>query len=124
MHKKDFLPKLVVKNKETGFIGVTCCDLPVPLSCNGPDEVNVVYDDTDVALGTDYRLLEIVGTEKAVANLKRCGAGKGEEVCIFLAVGSDGAECERFGDLRWDIIFRTMEAKRHPEKLFPKCQFS
>lgn len=124
MLKTDFRPKLVVRNKEIGSIGVTCRDLPGPLSCNGPDEISVVYDGTTVASGTDFRELEIVGPENAIADLHKCGAGKGEEACIFLVVGSNGAECQRFGDLRWNIIFRTMRAKRHPEKLFPKCQFS
>lgn len=124
MFQTDFQPKLVVRNKKTGFIGVTCRDLPGLLSCNGQDEVSVVYDGTTFASGTDYRLLEIVGSENAVADINKCGAGKGEEACIFLVVGSDGAKCERFGDMRWDIIFRTMRAKRHPEKLFPKCQLS
>ena len=123
MRKTDFLPKLVVRNKETGVIGVTCQDMPGPFSCNGPDEVSVVYDGTTVASGTDYRVLEIVGQENAVAGLNKCGAGKGEEACIFLVVGPN-AECQRFGDSRWDLVFRTMRAKRHPEKLFPKCQFS
>ncbi len=121
MVKTDFRPQLVVRNKETGSIGVTCEDLPGPLSCNGPDEVSVVYDGTTVASGTDYRELEIVGPENAVTDLNKCGAGRGEEACIFLVVG---AGCQRFGDLRWDLIFRTMRAKRHPEKLFPKCQLS
>ncbi|PIR02708.1 MAG: hypothetical protein CO031_02100 [Candidatus Nealsonbacteria bacterium CG_4_9_14_0_2_um_filter_37_38] len=124
MLKTDFRPQLVVRNKETGSIGVTCRDLPGPLSCDGPDEVSVVYDGTTVALGTDYRAFEIMGPENAVADLNKCGTGKGEEACIFLVVGPDGAECQRFGNLRWDLIFRTMNAKRQPEKLFPKCQLS
>ena len=123
MLETDFRPQLVVRNKETGSIGVTCRDLPGPLSCNGPGEVSVVYDGTTVALGTDCMDLKIIGPENAVADLDKCGAGKGEETCIFLVVRHNGAECQRFGSLRWDLIFRTMRAKRHPEKLFPKCQF-
>ena len=123
MLKTDLRPKLVVRNKETSSMGVTCRDIPGPFSCNGPDEVSVVYDGTTVTSGTDYRVLEIVGPENAVADLNKCGAGRGEDACIFLVVGPNGAECQRFGDLRWDLVFRTMRAKRHPEKLFPKCQF-
>jgi hypothetical protein len=121
--KTDFRPQLVVRNKATDCIGVICRDLPGPLSCNGPDEVSVVYDGTTCASGTDYRELEIIGPENAVADLEKCGAGRGEETCIFLVVGSRGAECQRFGSLRWDLIFRTMNAKRNPDRLFPHCQF-
>jgi len=124
MLKTDFRPQLIVKNNKTGSIGVTCSDLPGPLSCNGPDEVSVVYEGTTCASGTDYRELVIVGPENAVADLHKCGAGRGEEACIFLVVGSNGAGCQRFGNLRWDLVFRTMSAKRHPDKLFPKCQLS
>ena len=124
MCKTDFQPQLIVKNKETGSIGVTCEDLSGPFSCNGPNEVSVVYDGTTYAMGTDYRKLEIIGPENAVADLIKCGAGKGEEACIFLVVGPKGAECQRFGSMRWDLVFRTMKAKRNPDKLFPNCQLS
>ena len=124
MIKTDFPPKLIVKNKETGFIGVTCQDILGPFSCNLPDEISVVYDGTAIALGTDYRLLEILSPENAVADINKCGGGKNEEACIFLVIGHDGAKCQRFGDLRWNLILRTMRAKRHPEKLLPKCQLS
>ena len=123
MLKTDFRPQLVVRNKATGSIGITCWDLPEPLSCIGPDQVSVVYNNTTVSVRTDYRKLQIIGPENAVADLDKCGAGKGEETCIFLVIGHNGAECQRFGSLRWDLIFRTMNVKRHPEKLFPKCQF-
>jgi hypothetical protein len=124
MMKTDFRPQLIVKNKKTGSMGVTCHDLPGILSCNGPDEVSVVYNGTSYAIGTDYQTLEIVGSENAVADFHKCGAGRGKDACIFLTAGSNGAECQRFGDLRWNLIFRTMNAKRHPEKPFPECQFS
>ncbi|MBI2098561.1 MAG: hypothetical protein HYT49_02790 [Candidatus Wildermuthbacteria bacterium] len=124
MLKEDFLPQLVVRNKETGATGVVCPDLPGPLSVDGPDEVGVVYDGETTAHGTDFRVLEVVGPENAVADLDKCGAGKGEQACIFLTIGSKGVECQRFGNLRWSLIFRTMKAKRHPEKLFPECQLS
>jgi len=51
----------------------------------------------------------------------KCGAGRGEECCIFLTAGSKGFECERFGSLRDMLISRTMNAKRNPEEPYPQC---
>jgi len=124
MEKRDFKSGLIVKNVSTGQIGVTCNDLPGMLSCNGPEEVTVIYDGSSCGSGTDWKKLTIIGKEEAKADLKKCGAGRGAEACIFLTVRSGGVKCERFSSLRWDLIFRTMNAKRNPEKLFPACQFS
>ena len=118
----DFVPKLIVKNIKTGEEGVTCTDLPGMMSCNGANEVSVVYKGTTVASGTNYEYLEIIGKEKAVANLKKCGAGKGPDACIFLVMSENGPECERFGNMRWSLIFRKMNAKREPAEPFPECQ--
>lgn len=122
MSKEQFIPQTVVKNRN-GQIGVVCNDLPGPLSCNGPEEVSVVYEGSTCEVGTDWKELEVVGPENAVADLKKCGAGRGEEACIFLVVGGNGAGCQRFGSLRWNLAFRTMNAKRNPDKLYPACQF-
>jgi len=94
------------------------------MDCNGPDEVSVVYDNSTTAIGTDWQTLEVIGPENAVADPKKCGAGRGEDCCIFLTGGSNGFICERFGSLRWSLIFRTMNAKREPSELYPRCQFS
>lgn len=118
----DFRPQLIVKNKKTGEIGVTCDDLPGFLSCNGPDEISVVYNGTTVASGTDYRVLEIIGPENAIADFGKCGVGNSEGACIFLTVEPDGIKCQRFGDLRWNLFLREMKSKRHPKELFPGCQ--
>ena len=119
---EEFQLKLRVKNNKTGDFGTVCPSLPGMLNCNTEDEVSVVYDDTTTALGTNYRLLEIIGEEKAIASINNCGGKMGANCCIFLSVGSGGAECQRFGDLRWGIIFRKMKAKRHPKEPFPECQ--
>jgi len=125
MHQKtDFHPQLIVKNTKTGDQGVTCPNLPGMMDCNGPDEISVVYEGSTVAHGTDFRELEIIGPENAIADLTKCGAGEGENACIFCVVASTGAACERFGKLRWDLTFRTMNAKREPTKSFPDCQLS
>ena len=121
--KKSFIPQTVVKT-EDGRIGVVCPDLPSYLSVLGPDEVNIVFEGNNFATGTNWEMLEVTGHEDAVADLKKCGAGRGEETCIFLIVGSAGAECQRFGSMRFDLIFRTMKAKRHPTELYPNCQLN
>ena len=123
MSKEDFLPQTVVRRKTDGSIGVVCPDLPGMLNCHGPDEVGVVYDGCDSSDGTDWKELEVIGPENAVADLKKCGAGREKECCIFLTMGGEGLSCQRFGSLRWDLIFRKMKAERNPEKLYPHCQF-
>ena len=95
-------------------------------NCCGPNEVAVVYEGSTAFLGTDVEDLEVIGPENAKADMEKCGAGKGEECCIFLTIGSNGPGCERFGSLRDSLIFRRsqMRAKREPDKLFPNCQLS
>lgn len=113
-----------VKNKETGELGVVVTD---QWNCCGPGEVLVVYEGTTASHGTDLNLLEYLGPENAKADLRKCGAGQGgEKCCIFLVVGSNGPECQRFGPLRNTIIFRKdkMAAQREPSELFPACQLS
>lgn len=96
------------------------------MNCCGPNEVPVVYEGSTAFFGTDVGDLEVIGPENAEADIEKCGADKGEECCIFMAMGSDGLSCERFGNLRYDLIFRKdqMRAKREPTELFPDCQLS
>ncbi|MFH0951551.1 MAG: hypothetical protein V1765_03735, partial [bacterium] len=77
--KESFVPKTIVKRKDNGDIGVICPDLSPPLDCNGPEEVSVVYEGSNLAFSTDWQNLEIVGQEDAVADLKKCGAGRGSD---------------------------------------------
>ena len=116
------VPMTVVRRKDTGETGTICPSFNGVLNCNGPNEVSVVYSGLPVAIGTDRELLEVLGPENAIADLARCGAGRGKDACIFLVAGSDGPSCERFGPMRLDLIFRTMSAERNPEQLFPDCQ--
>mgnify|MGYP001560372332 FL=1 len=115
----------VFRNKKSGSVGVVCPDLGGMLSCCNDDEVPVVYEGTTASCGTIFDQLEIVGPENALADREKCGAGKGKDCCIFLAVGANGFECQRFGNLRWDLVFRksAMNAKREPIEMFPNCQF-
>lgn len=122
MSKRDFTPQTLVKNTGSGKIGVVCPDMSGMMNCNGPEEVGVVYEGSTTSSGTDWRDLEIIGPENAVADLDKCGGGQGEKACIFMVVGGDGIRCERFGNLRWSLIFSKMNAKRNPAELFPKCQ--
>ena len=116
--KSEFQIGVVVKNKD-GHLGVVITD---SFGCCGDDEIPVVYDGINYYSGTDYRELEVVGPENAKADPEKCGAGTGEQCCIFLVVGSEGFECQRFGSMRNTLIFREMKAKRHPTQLYPYCQ--
>lgn len=112
-----------VKNKKSGELGVVVTD---PYGCCAPQEVPVQYEGTTAYLGTDVSILEDLGPENAKADLMKCGAGQEKECCIFLVVGSNGPECQRFGPLRNTLISRKdkMAAQREPTELFPACQLS
>lgn len=121
--KKDFVPQTVVANSE-GERGVVVPDMSGMMNCNGPEEVGVVYERSNVSVGTNWRNLKIIGFEDAIADLKKCGAWRGSECCKFLVVGSRGVECQRFGPMRWSLIFRKMTAEREPTRPYPNCQFN
>ncbi len=115
-------PKMRVLNRKTYRTGTICPDTPGNLSCNGPGEITVVYDQTTVGEGTQEDDLECLGPENAVPVPKCCGAGGGEFCCIFLTCGSDGFECQRHSSLRWALVFKSgMTAKRNPAEPFPLC---
>jgi hypothetical protein len=94
------------------------------MSCCLPSETPVVYDNAQGFSGTETSNLRIIGPENAVAEPAKCGAGLGAECCIFLTAGKDGFCCERYGDLRFTLIFKKsdMTAKREPLAPFPQCQ--
>jgi hypothetical protein len=107
-HKGDGTRGVVVSN----FLG-SCTD----------EEIPVVWEGTNYFSGTDPNELTVIGPENAVADKDKCGSGEGEKACIFLVYSSSkGFECQRFGLLRNDLIFRNMRAKRHPVEMFPNCQ--
>ncbi len=113
-------PQTVVKKIKTGEVGVVVSDHFGVCTSN---ETLVVFDGDTFAIGTSTDKLEVVGPEKAVADFKRCGGGKGKECCMFLAADAGGFCCERFGSLRYSIIFKDgMTAQRHPARLYPECQ--
>ena len=86
--------KMRVKHRETGGTGTTVDDMAGPLACCTPDETPVVWDGNGVSSGTPTEELEVLGPEESVADPEKCGAGKGADCCIFMAVGSDGFTCE------------------------------
>lgn len=88
--------------------------------CDEYEEL-VVYDNTNVGCGTLKSLLVEIPFIVPIPDLKKCGAGKGDKCCIFLTVGKDGFNCERFTELRDALIFRTMNAKRDPKEPYPHC---
>lgn len=108
-----------VKNTETGKFGRIVADV---YGCCDDTEEAVVYDGVSAFLGTDREILELVPEEVSqTPDMEKCGAGKGEECCIFLTVGGDGPCCERFTSMRDALIFKDMNAKRNPKEPYPEC---
>lgn len=83
--KDDLKPQTVVKNTEIEDIGVVVPNPPsyVYMGIPGLNEIDVVYDDSIVAIRTDWKKLEIIGPENAIADYKKCGAGKGRRSVVF-----------------------------------------
>lgn len=106
-----------VINKETGQRGVVVSD---PWGCCLHNEVPVVWEGDTGFLGTFEDSLTIIGPENAKPVAKKCGAGS-SECCIFLTCGAGGFCCERFGSLRYALIGKEMNAKRHPTEMWPDC---
>lgn len=112
---------IVVRDVITGKIGVTVDDIADTCS---PEETPVVFEGETSFLGIGTEELEVLGPEKAVADLKRCGAGQGKQCCVFLVIGEKGPECQRFAEMRNSLIFRKEEmgAQREPTEMYPRCQ--
>ena len=85
------------------------------------DEIPVVFDGVTYFEGVDEATLTDLGIPDHKPGHEKCGAGQGDDCCIFLTVGKDGLACERFGGLRNTLIFKTMSAKRHPAEPYPDC---
>lgn len=109
----------IVKHTPTHRIGVVCPDM---MGCCSDDETPVVYSGVTHFEDTATSELEIIGPENAIADPKKCGAGKGAACCIFLTCGPEGFCCERFSSLRHTLMFKDMSAKRNPAEMFPRCQ--
>lgn len=117
--------KDVVRHKESDRMGVVC---PTSQFLQEDGPLSVVFEGnnhstTVLCMGGDGAF-EVIRRENAVADLKGCGAGQEKECCIFLVVGSNGPECQRFGHLRETLQFRKskMVAQREPVEPFPECQ--
>lgn len=114
---------MLVRHKESGRVGVVC---PTSRFLQEDGPLSVVFEGdghstTLLCMGGE-KAFEVLGPENAVADLKKCGAGQGEECCIFLVGGSNGPECQRFGSLREILQFRKMVSKRESTEPFPMCQ--
>ena len=98
-------------------------DMPGPFAVLGAGEVLVIYEGVNHGKATNSSELEITGTEAAIADLLKCGAGRGKECCRFLTVSSKAPVCERFGSMRYNLIFNpNMSGLRNPPEPFPACQ--
>lgn len=107
-----------VLNKKNGKAGYVIND---SFGCCSDGETLVVYEGTTYGLGTDTELLEETMQIPQIPDHIKCGAGKGEDCCIFLTISGQGFKCERFTSLRDSLIFKTMNAKRNPEEPYPDC---
>jgi len=113
------------KNDEDEKIGVVVNGLPAPLGILEEGDVAVVFDGVTHEEAVPESDLEVIGPEKiTIEDPKKCGVGMGAECCIFIAMGGNGFECQRFGEMRYTLMFRTMNAKRHPGGMYPRCQLS
>jgi hypothetical protein len=110
-------PQTIVE--KDGRRGVTVPDF---MTCCLDSETPVVWAGEDFLEGIQTDTLTVVGDEGAVADPAKCGAGKGAECCIFIVDGPLGFSCERHGELRYSLIFKTMTARREPNAPFPDCQ--
>jgi hypothetical protein len=116
-------PQTLVRRKDDGRIGIICPTIYL-LRQDGDHPLSVCYDENyPVTLNCEggEEAFEVVGPENAVPDPTRCGAGQGEHCCRFLVVGADGFRCERFGELRYSLQFKTMTAQREPTRLYPEC---
>lgn len=111
-------PQMIVEAE--GQRGVTCPDF---MNCCTPDETPVVWEGKPTFEGVPTASLRVVGPESAKPEIEGCGVGRGAECCIFLTAGPDGFCCERFGPLRFTLIFRKsgMAAQREPVAPYPGC---
>ena len=107
-----------VKNTRDGREGYVIND---SFRCCSDKEDLVVYEGTNCGYGTDRKILEEVGGIVPIPDLVRCGAGRGNECCIFLTISGNGSCCERYGSMRDTLIFRTMTAERNPVEPYPEC---
>lgn len=118
--------KKLVRHKKTVVIGVTTPDLPGILGGCEEGEVPVYYEDLGYCRNEKEEVLEIIGDDPAVIDMKACGAGKGKDCCKFLGLNCAGKdskmECLRFGSLYWQLVMNNkMVAQREPKELYPKC---
>lgn len=122
--KPRIAPQTIVERD--GHFGVTCPDLHPPMDVCSPEQTPVVWEHGEVDLGMRGELtdtLRVVGPERAIPVLECCGAGRGADCCIFLTAGPTGLSCERFGGLRWRLLFQksSMSAQREPLAFYPHC---
>lgn len=112
--------RTLVRNHD-GRTGVTVRDT---FAVCDEQDVLVVYEGDTHGEATAVAELTTLGPEQAQAEFKACGAGLGDQCCIFLTVGREGPCCERYSLLRDTIRMRahTMNAQREPTALYPNCQ--
>jgi|GEM_PF-1613662 len=112
----------IVKEISTGKIGVI-----MPQSQffpeDGPHRVCFVEGRGTNSYESDDEF-EVIGKEAPIANMQKCGAGKGEKCCIFMTMSGKDLICNRFTSMDETLRFHKaeMSAKREPHELFPDCQ--
>lgn len=108
MDISDFPTGIIVRNQESGMIGmVTVSPLEI-LPDHSKDEVWVVYFNTDE------------GHYTKVSELTIQNCGEGQEMCIYFdAKAEEGRRCHRFDEER--IKYLRTRVGRRPRGPFPLC---
>lgn len=122
---QGFAPQTRVRVKSTGELGVICPDLQGMLT-DTLDGVPVVMDGMGTTQEVSMGDLESLGPEGAVCD-DECGIGQGAKCCIFVSFGApDGFQCQRYGSLRWSLMFRKdkMTSQREPTEPYPNCKLA
>jgi hypothetical protein len=115
--------RLLVKDKETGRLGVICQTAQIPIfeMMEESGGIPVIFDGGDLLEMMDRDNLDFWDSENPIPSEEGCGLNAGKKCCIYAYPSVNGLSCERFGIMRLTLMGKKMEAERKPNVLYPKC---